>query len=85
MARPTKKHPHKGVADREFTNVYEHLSKVDLGPFRFYFDSANNYLYLQYKAAGMTYYVSIARWHSTGAFDTLGPHTGPGGLPSPGR
>lgn len=46
--RPFKRYNHREhTTDGEFTNVFSHLEKVFLGPFRFFYDETNDWLHLQ--------------------------------------
>lgn len=47
--RPTKKFQHKHPLESEVINIYSHLEKSDLGPFRFFYYETDEKLYLQYK------------------------------------
>jgi len=76
MARIAKKYSHRDKrVDAEFSNVFTSLSRLDMGPFRFFYDAATNMLYLQYKSSGSQYYQSVMSISSTGAFVTEGTHT----------
>ena len=76
MSRPAKKYTHRDSSvDKEFGNVFTALSRFDMGPFRFYYDSSTDTLYLQYKFSGNSYYTSVMSIGSDGVFKTTGTHT----------
>lgn len=76
MSRPAKKYSHKDQkVDGEFGNIYTAFSRLDMGPFRFYYDSATDKLYLQYKHNGNSYYSSVMSIDSSGNLITTGTQT----------
>jgi hypothetical protein len=76
VPRPAKTRTHRNQpVDSEFSNVYLHLSRLSMGPFRFYYDSSTNTLYLQYKSSGSSFYTSVLSIDSSGNLKTTGTQT----------
>lgn len=76
MSRPAKiKFHDSSNTSSEFDNVYQYLSKTDLGSFRFIFDELNNKLFLQVKKSGDNYFSSILSIDEDGNLETTGTQT----------
>ena len=83
---PAKKRNHRSPdTELEFKNVYEHLKKVDLGPFSFIYDPEERRLHLQVFDDSTGKHHSVLRIDVDGTLDTLGAQTGSVTLDNPGR
>lgn len=71
--------------DDEFKNVYEFLTKMDLGAFSFYYNESNGKLYLQHFNQETQQNDSVARIDSDGNLDVTGAVNGAVTLENPGR
>lgn len=83
--RARKKHIHQEPAESEFRNLYRHLAKLDLGPFRFYFDESTDSLFLQVRSLTTGQFESVLQIDRDGNFDATGAFTGSQTLTNPGR
>lgn len=83
--RARKKHTYRYPLDAELANIYRFLSKLDLGPFRFYFDNENDALYLQVRSLDTKFYDSVAKIDRDGNLTTTGTMTASTAIESPGR
>jgi len=83
---PAKKRIHRSPdIEQEFKNVYEHLQKVDLGPFSFIYDPSNRKVYMQVFDDSLGKMVSVLRIDFSGNLDVAGTVTGFVTLERPGR
>ena len=85
-SRPAKRTLHSDPRiDMEFRDVYHHLRKVDLGPFRFIYDDENDALYLQVKEKNLKYYTSVLKINRDGDLSYTGATHKNATLENPGR
>lgn len=64
--RPAKKNTFREPLEGELRNVFQHLSKVDLGPFRFIYVESQEALYLQCKDKDGKTYRTVQKWGRPG-------------------
>ena len=83
--KPVKKWQFKGSLDVAMRDLFRHLGKVTMGPYRFLYSESNDALYLQTSDKNTGQFASLMKIDRSGNVSITGTLTQSATLENPGR